>query len=301
MSWFWGGNQGKKESLVDMKLEDYLAKYPTLQKDGIHAEEIEKHASASIDIDGHKMLVYKGNICKLHIDAIQNAANSSLMGGGGIDGAIHDGAGYILHDECRKLGGCETGNSKITKGYNLPCATIIHTVGPVYSRYTPGKCSHQLESCYKTTLELCDQYKLESVGLCCVSCGIYGYPLEEATHIAFQTVLNYLQANKEKSSLKYVIFVVFLPKEHDAYNNIFNKYIKGEYKELILPPIENQKDIKIKKKEEEIEDVDERIERKLKEIEELRIKRGKLTKELDKMKENEKKKKKTRIKEKNQQ
>ena len=135
--------------------------------------------------------VLQGDITKLEVDAIVNAANRSLLGGGGVDGAIHRAAGRSLLEECRTLNGCETGQSKITKGYNLSAKYVIHTVGPVWSGGNKQE-RELLKSCYYTALELAREYNIKTIAFPSISCGVYRFPIEEACKIAISTVKEYL-------------------------------------------------------------------------------------------------------------
>ena len=135
--------------------------------------------------------VLQGDITKLEVDAIVNAANRSLLGGGGVDGAIHRTAGRSLLEECKTLNGCETGQSKITKGYNLPAKYVIHTVGPVWSGGNKQE-RELLKSCYYTALELARKNNIKTIAFPSISCGVYRFPIEEACKIAISTVKEYL-------------------------------------------------------------------------------------------------------------
>jgi O-acetyl-ADP-ribose deacetylase (regulator of RNase III) len=159
--------------------------------------------------------ILKGDITKLKIDAIVNAANSSLLGGGGVDGAIHREAGPKLLEECKTLNGCKTGDAKITNGYNLPAKYVIHTVGPVWNGGDHDE-DKLLSSCYSTSLKLAVKNKIKTIAFPAISTGVYGFPLERAARIAVRTVLDFLNSDK---STKKVIFVCFDHKTYQIYEH----------------------------------------------------------------------------------
>ncbi|MGA8263152.1 MAG: O-acetyl-ADP-ribose deacetylase [Ignavibacteriaceae bacterium] len=159
--------------------------------------------------------IEKGDITKLIVDAIVNAANTSLLGGGGVDGAIHRAAGPKLLEECRTLNGCPTGNAKITNGYNLPAKFVIHTVGPVWNG---GKHNEEklLADCYKNSLHLAVENNIKTIAFPAISTGVYHFPLERATNIAVNVTKNFLKDNK---TIETVIFICFDERTYQAYKN----------------------------------------------------------------------------------
>ena len=140
----------------------------------------------------NRIAVYQGNITKMGVDAIVNAANTSLLGGGGVDGAIHAAAGPGLLEECRELNGCPVGQAKITAGYDLPAPYVIHTVGPIWRGGDKGE-SRKLACCYYNSLKLAHEYQLATVAFPAISTGVYGYPKDQAAAIAVKTVAAYLE------------------------------------------------------------------------------------------------------------
>lgn len=163
----------------------------------------------------HRIELLQGDITKLAVDAIVNASNSSLLGGGGVDGAIHRAAGPDLVHECRLLGGCKTGQAKITGGYRLPAAHIIHTVGPVWRGGGNGE-SALLADCYRNSLTLATRHDLKSIAFPAISCGIYGYPAVEAAEIAVREVLGFLAGQPD---FERMVFVCFEAKTFEAYRS----------------------------------------------------------------------------------
>ncbi|XP_029972606.1 ADP-ribose glycohydrolase MACROD1 isoform X2 [Salarias fasciatus] len=165
-------------------------------------------------LDG-KISVYSGDITKLEVGAIVNAANKSLLGGGGVDGAIHRAAGPYLKKECASLNGCETGEAKISGGYGLPASYVIHTVGPIAYEGVGETERTALRSCYRNSLETAAKHSARSVAFPCISTGVYGYPPEQAVHQALTAVREYLDVHHDK--LDRVIFCVFLPTDKELY------------------------------------------------------------------------------------
>ena len=161
----------------------------------------------------NQIQVVQGDITKLDCDGIVNAANRSLLGGGGVDGAIHRAAGPELLAECRTLHGCRTGEAKITKGYRLKAKYIIHTVGPIYSGTAED--AAQLADCYRNSLNLAKEYELHSIAFPAISTGVYGYPLDAATQIAVDTVTDWLQSHVDYDMR--VIFCCFDARTAQAY------------------------------------------------------------------------------------
>ncbi len=170
------------------------------------------------DLDAWSRIeLQQGDITKLAVDAIVNAANRRLAGGGGVDGAIHRAAGYEqLQAACRELGGCETGDAKSTPGFDLPAQHIIHTVGPVYRDGAHGE-PELLASCYRRSLEVAAENGDTTAAFPAISTGIYGYPFDEATEIALETAATFLQQNE---SIERVTFIFFGPGDYSAADEI---------------------------------------------------------------------------------
>jgi O-acetyl-ADP-ribose deacetylase (regulator of RNase III) len=165
------------------------------------------------------IVIVEGDITEQNVDAIVNAANTSLLGGGGVDGAIHDAAGPELLEECRTLHGCPTGEAKITRGYHLPARWVIHTVGPIWRGGRDFE-DELLANCYRRSLEVAVQNGVRSVAFPAISTGIYGFPLERATRIAVREVRAFLGKN---SSLEKVLFVCFDSRTRNTYQRVMSE------------------------------------------------------------------------------
>jgi O-acetyl-ADP-ribose deacetylase len=166
-----------------------------------------------------KIEILRGDITKLDADAIVNVANTTLLGGGGVDGAIHRSAGPELLAECRTLGGCEPGEVKMTRGYCLPARFVIHTVGPVWRGGKHGE-PETLANCYRNSLQVALENRIKTIAFPAISCGAYGYPIEEAAHIAVKTTRDFLATSDE---IQKVIFVLWDEDVYEAFASTLNR------------------------------------------------------------------------------
>jgi O-acetyl-ADP-ribose deacetylase (regulator of RNase III) len=163
-----------------------------------------------------RLKLLRGDITKLAVDAIVNAANTTLLGGGGVDGAIHRAAGPELLSECKTLGGCRTGEAKITRGYLLPARFVIHTVGPVWSGGNRGE-PETLANCYRNSLRIADENQVRTIAFPAISCGVYRYPIVEAATIALENASEFL---RENVSITEIVFVVSTDEIETAYQRL---------------------------------------------------------------------------------
>lgn len=168
---------------------------------------------------GSRIEIRRGNIVDQQVDAIVNAANSSLLGGGGVDGAIHAAAGPELLRECQTLGGCPTGEARITGGYRLAARHVIHTVGPVYRDGTRGE-PQALESAYRSSLRAAEKHDLSTVAFPAISTGVYGYPIREAARVALRTTADWLASHRIP---RRVVFVLFSDADRAVYDEVFDE------------------------------------------------------------------------------
>jgi O-acetyl-ADP-ribose deacetylase (regulator of RNase III) len=168
----------------------------------------------------NRIKLHQGDITKLEVDAIVNAANKTLLGGGGVDGAIHRAAGKVLFDECKTLKGCDTGDAKITKGYKLPAKFVIHTVGPVYTDGGHNE-AEKLSDCYRKSLEVAIENGIKTIAFPNISTGVYGYPKNKAAEIAIKTVADFL---KQNSKIEKVVFCVFDEENFKLYQKILVQF-----------------------------------------------------------------------------
>jgi O-acetyl-ADP-ribose deacetylase (regulator of RNase III) len=151
-----------------------------------------------------RLAVVRGDLTKMQVDAIVNAANPTLLGGGGVDGAIHRAAGPELREECRSLGGCRPGEAKITRGYRLPARFVIHTVGPVWSGGRRGE-AETLANCYRNSLRLAADNNLVSIAFPAISCGAYGYPIAEAARVAVEMTREFVSDHEKPARVLFVV------------------------------------------------------------------------------------------------
>ncbi|XP_054239538.1 ADP-ribose glycohydrolase MACROD2 [Indicator indicator] len=231
----------EKERLLKMTLEErrkeYSREYVALKNIPTWMEDLKSKSesdgeNAKEDLQGKKSLsdkvsLYRGDITLLEVDAIVNAANSSLLGGGGVDGCIHRAAGPCLVAECRNLSGCETGQAKITCGYELPAKYVIHTVGPIARGHLTDTHKENLASCYKSSLKLAKENNIKSIAFPCISTGIYGFPNEPAAVIALNTIKEWL--SKNHNEVDRIIFCVFLEVDYKIFKKKMGEFFPLDY------------------------------------------------------------------------
>ncbi|KAM8809330.1 ADP-ribose glycohydrolase MACROD2 [Eudromia elegans] len=226
----------EKERLLKMTLEERRKEYsrqyvplkdiPTWMED-IKSKNESDDENTKEEAQGKRSLsekvsLYRGDITLLEVDAIVNAANSSLLGGGGVDGCIHRAAGPCLVAECRNLSGCETGQAKITCGYELPAKYVIHTVGPIARGHLTDTHKEDLANCYKSSMKLAKENNIKSIAFPCISTGIYGFPNEPAAVIALNTIKEWLRKNHNE--VDRVIFCVFLEVDYKIFKKKMSEF-----------------------------------------------------------------------------
>lgn len=160
-----------------------------------------------------KIRIIKEDITKVKVEAIVNAANNTLLGGGGVDGAIHRAGGRVILEQCKKIGGCPTGEARITTGGNLPCNYVIHTVGPIYKDGNSGE-DKLLYNAYYNSLKLAKEYKIYSIAFPSISTGAYGYPVKDAMKIAVKSVMDFIQ---NEQFIQEIVFVLFNENDYKLY------------------------------------------------------------------------------------
>ncbi|XP_037667716.1 ADP-ribose glycohydrolase MACROD2 isoform X5 [Choloepus didactylus] len=242
----------EKERLLKMTLEErrkeYVRDYVPLNTIPSWKEEMkgksqndEENTQEKKSLS-EKVSLYRGDITLLEVDAIVNAANASLLGGGGVDGCIHRAAGPCLLAECRNLNGCDTGHAKITCGYDLPAKYVIHTVGPIARGHISGSHKEDLANCYKSSLKLVKENNIRSVAFPCISTGIYGFPNEPAAVIALGTIKEWLTKNHHE--VDRIIFCVFLEVDFKIYKKKISEF---------FPADDNEEDVDMKEVSEGLE------------------------------------------------
>ncbi|ORX35230.1 hypothetical protein BD324DRAFT_631915 [Kockovaella imperatae] len=210
-------NMSSRSSAENTSAKDIPTLHDLYAKDELQNSEEEDPVNSADEKLNSRISIWRGNIVHLQADMVVNAANKSLLGGGGVDGAIHRAAGPELLKECEGLGRAETGETKVTQGYRLPAKRVAHTVGPVYAKTKVDEKAAQLESCYRTSLELCAEHGGGVIGFSSISTGIYGYPIVDATRIALQTTRKFLETNENVTR---VIYVTFSERDKGVYESL---------------------------------------------------------------------------------
>ncbi len=213
--WIRAGRLRKKAEAGDKEAAKKLKEMENTQMMVVVEDDEDDESDKSLKDMKAKIHIIKGDITTQQVDAIVNAANNSLLGGGGVDGAIHRAAGKELLEECKTLNGCETGEAKITKGYKLPAKYVIHTVGPVWKG---GGSSEEklLEGCYRNSLRLAVEHSIKTIAFPSISTGVYRYPIEKASKLALRTIHDFLQQHE---SIEKVVIVCFSQSDYDVYRD----------------------------------------------------------------------------------